>query len=242
MTKEPVTRTCSPQSAGQFERALRVRAEKAAEARVVVGDEECARQVGQPAAHQPVRALGVLLHVVVDQVAVRAEEMRAAPVVAQDVIIEEHDLQAEIQQGLFQAVLAERRADAACGAQGVEPGGALFALGHCQLQPLVGRADGKALQRGLVQVVQHLADDAAALDADGVEFPLGDRLVHQRRHVVLGRFEGEERGLPRRLWEAGRRRHREASRAPRRSSPGWRKSKSAREGQAGCPAPRSAAW
>ena len=57
--------------------------------------------MGQPGLHQPLRADRVLFYVVKDEVAVRAKEMGATPVIGQYVTVEQFDLQAEIDQRML---------------------------------------------------------------------------------------------------------------------------------------------
>lgn len=83
-------------------------------------------------------------------------------------------------------------ADAGGAAQDVEAGGAVFARGDAEFEPLVGVVDGEALERGFVEVVEYLADDAAVFDVDGIEFGAGDGVVDELGHVVLAGFEVEK--------------------------------------------------
>lgn len=134
----------------------------------------------------------VFFEVVEDEVAVGAEEVGEAPVVGEDVAVEDVDLEAEVDERLGEAELAKLLADLGGAAQDVEAGGAVFARGDAEFEPLVGVVDGEALEGGFVEVVEYLADDAAVFDFDGVEFGAGDGLVDELRHVVLAGFEVEK--------------------------------------------------
>ena len=188
---------------GQRIHALRIGAEKGAIAAVVVGNDQRALQHRQPLLDQPMRAERVLFGVVVDQVAMGAQQVRAAPLVGEHLFVEERHLQAEIENGAFEAVAAKRDADRPRRAQGVEARRALLAQRHGQLEPRIRRVDRQALQRRLVEVVQHLADDAAALDAHAIKRALADRVVDEGRHVVLASFQREEGRLLRGRAETG---------------------------------------
>ena len=63
--------------------------------------------------------------------------------------------------------------------------------------------DGEAGQGGLVEVVQHLAVEAVAVDADRLEEALVEERADEVGHVILGGFEGEEGRRFVRLLETG---------------------------------------
>ena len=79
-------------------------------------------------------------------------------------------------------------ADTAGGVERVDLAGAGFAGGRGQFQPVIGFVDGEAVERGLVEIVEHLADHAAAFDAHAFELAIGERGVDQGGHVILGRL------------------------------------------------------
>ena len=188
---------------GQLLGAQWVGPQENAIASVSVHNDQCAVGLGNPKLRQIVGRDRVFLAVVENQVAMGAEEMRAAPLIGQYVTIEEFDLQAKVNERFIQTELAKLVANAAGGAQGVEPRRALFAAGYGQFQPLIRFINGKAVERGLVQIVQHLADDAAALNADAIKIGLSNGAVHKARHVILAGLQVEKGRFARRVAKFG---------------------------------------
>ncbi len=139
--------------------------------------------------------VGVLLRIVHDQMAVGAEEVGAAPFVVQHLFVKKADPQAEIDQGLGQTVCPILPADTGRGVQHIEPGRHLLARGHAQFQPLVGFFNREAVERGFVQIVQHLADHPARFQPDGVELSPLEGRAYKALHVVLGGLQIEESRL-----------------------------------------------
>ena len=89
-------------------------------------------------------------------------------------------------------------------AQDIQPRRHMLPRRNRILQPGVGLVNRETVQRRLIEVVQHLANDTSPLQADGVEFGLLRSLLHQAIHVVLRRFQVEESRLSARLGKPGR--------------------------------------
>ncbi len=184
----------------QAQAVLRVGAQKTPVAGVVVTDHQGGGELAQPGKQQVVRHRGVFLHVVGDQVAMQPEQIAPRRLHAPEVAGEHLHLQREVQQPVLQTEAAKG------GGAGLHI--AVDALLHRFIpgsspQPI---ADGEVVETDhsrLVEVVEHLAVDAVAIDLQRIEATVAQQRLHDARHVVLGGLHGQEDRLPLGLGEAG---------------------------------------
>ena len=89
--------------------------------------------------------------------------------------------------------------------QGIKACCPLIPFGYSQFKAGVRFINCKALQRCLIEIIQHLADNAVILDANAVKFTARNRRVDKARHVVLARLQIEKGRFAARIGKFGHR-------------------------------------
>ncbi|MBV6467183.1 MAG: hypothetical protein PGMFKBFP_02526 [Anaerolineales bacterium] len=179
--------------AGVGERFARdgIAAEEVTIARALVVDQQRGVEVGHPLAEDVVGAGAVFFDVVVDEVTIGTREMVAYHRLRPEEVGENLELEGEVEQVVFETVLAKQ-----CGAGlrvGVDaaPGGVARPRGGETVGDL---AVVEADDGGFVQVIYDLRVESVAVNGNGLKEAFVQFGADEARHVVLRGFEGEEDG------------------------------------------------
>ncbi len=181
-------------------RALRVGAEEATVAGVLIIDQERRVTVRQPVAQQVVSHWSVLLNVVHDEVGVSLQQIIPADWTAPEMSEEDLDLEREVEQVMVQTVAAET--------VGANLGlfvDALVALlatpGGLEPPAYIGVRESD--HSGLVQIVDNLTIEPVTVDGHALEVALIEQRAHYAGHIILRRLQREEGGRSFGMGKAG---------------------------------------